>query len=215
MSTSTLKTRHRAIRDAQPEALRARIHRALSWLTRAECEADDPDARFLFLWIAFNAAYASEFGFEQTEREQSRRFIDTLLACDTQRRIHHTLLDEFTGAVRTLIENRFVFEPYWKALREHDSSDRWEKSFAAGKRVALKALLDGDTGTVLSVVLDRLYVLRNQLVHGGATWRGKANRAQVKDGTRIMGALVPVVLEVMMESRDADFGGIAYPWLAD
>jgi hypothetical protein len=212
---ATLKTRHRAVRDTQPDALRTRIHRALSWLVRAEREADDPDARFLFLWIAFNAAYASEFGFEQTEREQTRRFIDTLLRCDTQHRLQDTLLHEFTGSIRNLIVNRFVFEPYWKALRDHDSSGQWEKQFAASKRVALRALLDHDTATVLSVVLDRLYVLRNQLVHGGATWRGRANRAQVRDGARIMGAIAPVIVEVMMESGGAEFGEIAFPWVAD
>lgn len=212
---TTLKHRHRAIRDTQSEALRTRIHRALSWLARAEREADDPDARFLFLWIAFNAAYASEFGFEHTEREQSRSFIATLLANDTKNRLQATLLHDFTGPVRVLIENKFVFEPFWKALRDHDSSGHWEKQFAASKRVALKALLDRDTATVLSVVLDRLYVLRNQLVHGGATWRGKANRAQVKDGARVLGALVPVIVEVMIESQGADFGGISFPWVAD
>lgn len=37
------------------------MHRALSWLNRAEREPDDYDARFIFLWIAFNAAYAQEF----------------------------------------------------------------------------------------------------------------------------------------------------------
>lgn len=214
-AAATLKARHRAIRDAQPEALRTRLHRALSWLARAEREPDDPDARFLFLWIAFNAAYASEFGFEASEREQTRHFITTLLAADAQQRLQQTLLHEFTGPVRTLIENKFVFEPFWKALREHDSSGHWEQSFAGSKRVALKALLDGDTATVLSVVLDRLYVLRNQLVHGGATWRGAANRAQVKDGARILGALVPAVIEVMLDSNGADFGSIAFPLVAE
>lgn len=214
-AAATLKTRHRALRDVQPDALRTRIHRALSWLARAEREADDPDARFLFLWIAFNAAYASEFGFEASEREQTRHFITTLLAADAQQRLQQTLLHEFTGPVRTLIENKFVFEPFWKALREHDSSGHWEQSFAGSKRVALKALLDGDTATVLSVVLDRLYVLRNQLVHGGATWRGAANRAQVKDGARILGALVPAVIEVMLDSNGADFGSIAFPLVAE
>lgn len=214
-AAATLKTRHRAVRDAQPEALRTRIHRALSWLARAEREPDDPDARFLFLWIAFNAAYASEFGFEASERTQTQRFIATLLAGDTQQRLQQTLLHEFTGPVRTLIENRFVFEPFWKALREHDSSGHWEQSFASSKRAALKALLEGNTATVLSVVLDRLYVLRNQLVHGGATWRGGANRAQVKDGARILGALVPAVIEVMLDSDGADYGSIAFPLVAD
>lgn len=32
-------------------------------------------------------------------------------------------------------------------------------------------------------LLRRLYVLRNQLVHGSATWNSSANRAKVRDGT--------------------------------
>ncbi len=122
-TAAALKTRHRAIRDAQPEDLRVRIHRAISWLNRAEQEADDPDARFLFLWIAFNAAYAKEFGFEHSERDQTRFFFTQLLAIDPQRRLHDALYRQFTGPIRTLVENRFVFEPFWKALREHTAAN--------------------------------------------------------------------------------------------
>ena len=55
-----LKTRQREIRDDFPVALSLRVHRALSWLDRSEQEAEDEDARFIFLWVAFNAAYANE-----------------------------------------------------------------------------------------------------------------------------------------------------------
>jgi len=208
---ATLKERHREIRDTQPEPLRIRIHRALSWLARAEQESEDPDARFLFLWIAFNAAYAREFGFEQTERDQARDFIARLLAIDPDRRLQHVLHQQFSGPIRTLIENRFVFEPFWKAMREHDASERWAESFAASKRIALKALMEQQTDVVLSVVLDRLYTLRNQLVHGGATWNGAANRQQVQDGTRILGAVLPIVVALMLDAGPDDFGAVAYP----
>jgi len=60
-------------------------------------------------------------------------------------------------------------------------------------------------------VLDRLYVLRNQLVHGGATWGGQTNRAQVRDGAAILGTLVPIMLALMMQADDEAFAGIAYP----
>lgn len=210
-TASELKARHRVIRETQPESRRIRIHRAISWLARAEREAEDADARFLFLWIAFNAAYASEFGFEQKERDQARQFIDKLLQVDTTGRLQAVLLDQFTGPIRTLIENRFVFEPFWKAIRDHDGSSRWEESFAASKRLALRAVMERQTGTVLSVVLDRLHVLRNQIVHGGATWNGAANREQVRDAARILGEVVPVVVELMMRADDVEFGGIAYP----
>src|SRR5690606_23004038 len=53
MSFQELKQRHRQERDAQHSNLRLRVHRALSWLDRAE-QAEDLDGRFIFLWIAFN-----------------------------------------------------------------------------------------------------------------------------------------------------------------
>lgn len=55
----TLKQRQRSERDSYHPNLALRVHRALSWLNRAE-QADDPDGRFIFLWIVFNAAYATE-----------------------------------------------------------------------------------------------------------------------------------------------------------
>ena len=56
-----LKTFQRAHRDNFSESLALRTHRGLSWLNRAEQSEDDPDAKFIFLWIAFNAIYAQDF----------------------------------------------------------------------------------------------------------------------------------------------------------
>ena len=56
---SALKQRHRLVRNGHPTNLTLRIHRALSWLHRAE-QSEDMDGKFIFLWIAFNAAYAQE-----------------------------------------------------------------------------------------------------------------------------------------------------------
>ena len=93
----------------------------------------------------------------------------------------------------------------------HDSSDRWEVSFANGKKAALSAIMQGDTAKVLSIVFDRLYVLRNQLIHGGATWNGIVNRAQLQDCVNLMGKLVPVVIEIMLNSSDTIWGDACYP----
>ncbi|WP_425067816.1 hypothetical protein [Reyranella sp.] len=38
-------------------------------------------------------------------------------------------------------------------------------------------------------ILDRLYVLRNQLLHGGATWNSSVNRSQVRDGAAVLSRL--------------------------
>lgn len=211
MTAAQLKAKLKQADPAMPESTRIRLHRSISWLARAQAEADDPDAQFLFLWIAFNAAYAREFGHELSEREQLGVYFTSLLVIDADQRLHALLFREFSGPIRTLVENKFVFEPFWRALRDHDGSGRWEQQFAKSRELALKALLERKTDVVLSIVFDRLYVLRNQLAHGGATWNSKTNRAQVRDGARLLAAIVPVLVALMLENPRDLFGGIMYP----
>lgn len=210
-TAAELKDRHRQIREQEPDALRLRIHRALSWLIRSEQEHDDPDLRFVLQWIALNAAYAREFGREETERTRAKAFLDTLVTLDTQKRLHQALFQQFTGPIRTLIDNKFTFEPFWTAMRTHDASNRWEEGFANSKKAAFAAVMQGDTTKVLGIVFDRLYVLRNQLVHGGATWNSQVNRAQLADAVAILGTLVPLIVSVMMDHPDQDYGDALYP----
>lgn len=156
LTAAELKDRHRQIRDQEPEALRLRIHRALSWLIRSEQEHTDPDLRFVLQWIALNAAYAREFGREETERMRAKAFLDTLVGLDAQKRLHQALFQQFTGPIRTLIDNKFTFEPFWTAMRTHDASNRWEEGFANSKKAAFAAVMQGDTTKVLGIVFDRL-----------------------------------------------------------
>lgn len=211
MTADELKALFKRDQEHMAEPLRVRLHRAISWLRRAEQEDDDPDARFIVLWISFNAAYAQLFGFEQSEREQLRQFIGSLVAADEAKALHKAVFADFTGPIRTLIENRFVYEPFWRSLREHDTSGRWEGQFAAENKAAMRWVMEGRTEAVLAIVFDRLYVLRNQLVHGGATWNSSVNRGQVRDGARILMALVPAIVALMLRHPDASWGEIAYP----
>ena len=77
----------------------------------------------------------------------------------------------------------------------------------------MSSLLAGDCPAVLGIVFDRLYVLRNQLVHGGATWNSSVNRAQVRDGTAILAALLPSLIETMVDHPELEFGSVLYPVL--
>jgi hypothetical protein len=72
-------------------------------------------------------------------------------------------------------------------------------------------LAGGDTLHVLSIVLERLYMLRNQLMHGGATWNGSVNRHQVRDCANLLSKLAPIVIEIMMDRPEHDWGVATYP----
>jgi hypothetical protein len=68
---------------------------------------------------------------------------------------------------------------------------------------------------VLAQVLRRLYTLRNQLVHGGATWNSSVNRSQVADGAKILGLIVPTVIHIMLEDENRFWGDPCYPVVKD
>lgn len=213
---------HAELRDAfkalpvtdTPDAWRVRVHRALSWLDRADAEPDDPDARFVFLWIALNAAYARVIGLGEDERARLRDFLSRLVALDAGGRVHQALFVQFSGPIRTLIENKYVYQPFWTAQQNWDRNESWREGFEASRKLALRALMEKDTVRVLAIVFDRLYVLRNQLVHGGATWNSGVNRQQVRDGVAILGTLLPLLLELMIAHPDQDHGEILYPVVA-
>jgi hypothetical protein len=54
-------------------------------------------------------------------------------------------------------------------------------------------------------------VLRNQLIHGGATWNSSVNRDQVRDGAAVMGCLLPVFIDIMMDHPDRGWDMPHYP----
>lgn len=62
----------------------------------------------------------------------------------------------------------------------------------------------------MGLVLDRLYTVRNQLIHGGATYQSKVNRSQVKDASEILSFLVPLIIDIMITNINEDWGTINY-----
>lgn len=211
-SHKELKARQRRERDGHSPSVVLRVHRALSWLGRAEKEKTDDDARFVFLWIAFNAAYATEHhDAEMTEAASFRSFLRMLVKLDTSGRLAYLVWREFPNSIRVLLRNEFVFKDFWRYQNGLLTADEWESAFKKSRRSAELALAGGDTLKVLSIVLKRLYVLRNQLMHGGATWNGAVNRSQVRDCANLLGKLVPIVIEIMMEHPQHDWGAATYP----
>jgi hypothetical protein len=192
-----------------------RLHRAISWLKCGEEQIDNLDLRFITFWIAYNSCYAVNEKQESsmTERNHFNNFIVKLVENDGEKRIFHLLWNTFSGAVRLLITNEFIYKPFWDHHRGEtkDWKSMHEKSIAD----AQKYLSNQDVPKLLEVVLDRLYTLRNQLMHGGATFKSKVNRTQLRDGCSILNMLLPVIIDIMMENKNVDWGKINYPVVGD
>jgi hypothetical protein len=213
LTYDTLKAKQREIRDAFTDNFGLRIHRALSWLQRAEKEVDDCDAAFIFYWVAFNSAYAEDNMEEAAMGERSRfdDYFEKMIALDTNQVIYNAIWQKFSDSIRLLLDNKYVFQPFWSHHNQVPGYEDWEERFAKSKGKIRFALQKQDTKTILSTLFDRLYVLRNQLVHGGATWNSSVNRSQVQDGARIMAFVVPLFIDLMMDNSDIHWGAPYYP----
>ncbi len=202
----SLKAKQRELRAQFSEALRLRVHRAISWLGRAESEKDDLDVKFILLWIAFNAAYADEITYEDSERSAFKSFFTALVSLDNDSKIYNAVWARFPQEIRLFLSNKHVYAPFWRFHNGDISCENWEERMRRELVKINQAVAKKETAEILTILCDRLYVLRNQLIHGGATWNSKINRTQVKDGAAILSYLVPIFVDIMLENPKHDWG---------
>ena len=189
-----------------------RLRRALSWVSRAETEDHDCDASFVFYWIAFNAAYGqlgSPWSNPEKERDSFKKYLEKIVNCDYQA-IKDAIFPALVNQIDTFVNNKYVYQPFWAHHNMEQRHQDWERDYEHSTKDVRQALWDGNATTVLRELFDRLYTLRNQLLHGGATWNSSVNRNQVETGARIMSSLVPRFIEVMIE-HPHDWGVPRYP----
>ncbi|MEH6453999.1 MAG: hypothetical protein V7782_13270 [Psychromonas sp.] len=212
-SFDELKERQRRERAEYPDNLGLRVHRSLSWLHKAETCLGDEDAQFIFLWIAFNAAYANDVDkeYRPTQHKMFDTFINRLCELDTNKRLATIVWQEFPSAIRVLLNNQYVFQPFWEYKNGVIDEDTWTSRFSDAKNYANKALGHENTARVLGIVFTRIYTLRNQILHGGATYNSSVNRSQIRDCTHLMGKIVPVIIEIMMDNSNTLWGDAYYP----
>ncbi len=104
---------------------------------------------------------------------------------DSQKIVYRLVWERFSQEIRSLITNEFIYAPFWK-YEDPLHQRGWEDSFEKEKIIAAKCLKYQNTAAILALLFRRLYVLRNQLMHGSATWQGARNRRQVRDGQQVI-----------------------------
>lgn len=192
------------------EAENTRLYRAISWLKSAKINDENLDLKFISLWIALNACYAVDLNgiSSKPEKAKLRDFTTSLVKFD-RTRLYNLFWEKFSGPVRLLIENKFVFEKFWEYNR--GEIDNYEVAFNKSISKALDCLAKQDIEGLMEIVLERLYTLRNSIIHGGSKFGSSLNRPQLEDACKIMQLLVPIIIDIMIENFDHDWGEIAYP----
>ncbi|GIW97160.1 MAG: hypothetical protein KatS3mg111_0493 [Pirellulaceae bacterium] len=201
----------RVQRNGVEHPLPIRIHRALSWLEAAENDAAPMrlDQRLVSLWISVNALYG-RWDAQRCEPLADgvalRQFLDKVSKLDRDQ-VLMRLLNHCRPDVERLMADKFLNNRLWS--RAVERLDEREDSRVMQVR---QWYTDGAWKAVLRAVMDRIYFVRCQLVHGAATHRSKLNREAVSRSTALLDPLVRTfVLVVVDHGLTTDWGDLCYP----
>ncbi|MBI1452888.1 MULTISPECIES: HEPN domain-containing protein [Acinetobacter] len=188
-----------------------RIHRGLSWLKKAKQLDQELDLQFIALWVSFNAIYAQDLLISQ-DKQSLRQFLHLICQKDQEDKIYNILWEKYSQPIRLLLDNQYIYQGFWDYQNQKISLDACKTGLLEEKQKVLHALGQKDSVDILMVLFNRLYTLRNQIVHGGATYNSSVNRPQLKDACRILDALLPVFILVLLENAPSlDLGKPFYP----
>lgn len=182
-----------------------RIHRACSWLQRVESlEEADLDQRLVLQWIAFNSLYGR---WNPSEREPEpdaatiREFLSHILKLDSESRIA-AVLNEQRKLILSIFGDDYLADYFWEGGQRSSPVRHKAASWYIEQRFSM----------ILEKLIDRIYLLRCQLVHGAATCGGGLNRTALRNCSTMLGHLVRTfILTIIDYGAEEEWGPLCYP----
>ena len=175
---------------------RIRIHRAFTWLERAEaCRDSELDDRYLAQWAGFSALFArwdAARGQPVAERTALSAFLRQLVATD-----HDGIVAATIESDRALVSSMFA--------------DRYLARFFDA--VELGPMLERRRfDRIASMLVERCALVHAQLASGGATYGSRENRTVLKRASMTMDRLSLAAIQVFVNHGYADdWGELCWP----
>lgn len=195
-----------------------RLQRSDSWIRAASAlTPEQMHEAFIFLSIAFNCLY----GRRQYEGDETRIgedvevFVTKLLAlARLDGGEGGATLEEAIAACRregaALIRDKFLDNRYWRGAQP---SVELQARLNRDAEEVLQRLDEGSCREFLSLVFRRIAVLRNQVMHGCATYGPRSQgRASLEKGLRVLRLLVPACYQlVFRHGHRVKWDPVPYP----
>ena len=187
-----------------------RVDRMNTWIELAE-ETPHEHVRFVFYWIAYEAAYKNEN--PELKAWEERRQLHERLAKHDGRKLQGLLIAQRRDVVR-ILELRQAHPSFWtRQPRDENvrSPEEWESVFERRVKLDKKDLENLKISDTLNNLFRNLNIVRNQIVHGASAGPRSRGRTQVGLGARLLTALVPCFRDSIRSSIDEDWGKPPYP----
>ena len=200
-----------------------RIDRMKAWISHAEATSAEEEAhiRFLFYWIAYEAAYhMNETGESEGGHGKERREFHLRLASHDRGRLQSILRAQRTNVV-SILELRQAHPSFWKRWDEDEGVEtvkEWKSVFRNRVQkivehldVAVRSGIKWKIAGTLNALFENLSVVRNQIVHGGSAGPDSRGRTQVILGAKLLSAFVPCFHGVIKANPNEDWGEPPFP----
>lgn len=199
----------------EKEAFLLGLRRGISWLDRAQQMKRDVksadkelDTQVIFLWIGFNALYARDPQEDFGAIKEMEKYFENLLNCSEKPKdnIYKIINGVLKEKIDRLKKNKYISRNFWNWVMGRYKE--WERD------IQFRVWKIQSTKRILRCVFQRLYVLRNQLMHGASTWVKTENKDQLIYGAEVMHYLLPIFIEIMLripENEWEKWGKIWYP----
>ena len=204
---------------------RRRIARMDTWIRPAETATGERDAhlRFLFYWIAYEAAYQTDL--EKRDHRKQRSKLHGKLVHHCKERLQGILRAQ-EDDIMCILALRQTHRSFWRKRTEENGGvttpKQWETVFRERVELA-KARLNSAVcrdvketkNKAISETLDDLFenlnVVRHQIIHGGSSGPTSRGWTQVNVGARLLEAFVPCFREGINDNIDGNWGAPPFP----
>lgn len=173
------------------------------------------DIAVVFRWIALNSLYGiwdGDIRQPTPDRESLESFLDMVSEIDRDGLLP-VVLDEHRKLVMSIFKDEYLSKLFWEQPTERQAKRARKTRYDANTWY-----LEKQYRLILEHLVERIYFLRCQLIHGGSTLGGQLNRDAVRRCATMLGHLLPTILVVMIDhGADEDWGPLCYPpiWASD
>lgn len=211
--------------DIKGQGYYDRLQRASSWLAKAKRTVADPEANFMFSWIALNALCGVRRDVRETDWwKNEKSFIPQLdkrqigdmdqgelewflwrgSCLDIERGMLRNVIEDHWRDVETVLMSQYVMSFYWNG--SWSTEEDLDKCKNVDMKIVKTAIgLSSDRGKIYqalrAIIILRLRTLRNQLIHGCATdthsKRRAAGESELEAGSRLLEEFVWAFLVLM------------------
>lgn len=194
-----------------------RLQRSSSWLSKAMQMDSDPEARFIFMWIALNALCGVRQEVLKTEWWESEKnllphlyrkqgvdmdsrelewFLWRVCGLDLGQGMLKRLLRTYQSDIRIILQTEYLMPNYWSWEHGENEVEKWKESgrTAVERVIRSNANREATYRVLCEIIAWRLRTLRNQLFHGSATHthskRRAAGKGELEAGSRFLEELI-------------------------